>query len=544
MSTSHGSTDDTVVIERFKEALERRIGPERFRLWFGQVRFEMREPVDGERSTIVAIAGAQFAADRLAKNFIREMRGAAGLAIGATANVVVETAMPAKQAELPFASGDLEADAETPSQVTQPKTGTSDRRDSGAKRTTTRRDAATPKRAGMQSLASVLRDGRSSRPDEQAARTPKASAVPTVRMDAIPPADESPSGPSQPTGREFTWETFIPGACNELARGACRMAIETPSTASPLVLWGPAGSGKTHLLKAVASKLRLAHRMKRIVYLSAEQFTNDFLKALNGNSLPAFRARFRDADALLIDDIHFFVDKKATVRELHHTVELLAERGKPLLFAGMKTPSEIKGLGSELAGRLASGLVCQMESLDLETRKELLVRYATQRCPEPWPETTLEEISNAAGGDGRVLSGITNTVSLLQRMDGAMPSMEKLRKEAGHLLRATGTPVTLSAIERAVERLFHLDNKSLCSGSQVKKITEPRMLAMYLSRELTSSAFSEIGTHYGGRSHSTAILANQRVRQWRDAGKPIGKGPEALSADEAIRQIESMLKSG
>ncbi|MEM0927122.1 MAG: DnaA/Hda family protein, partial [Planctomycetota bacterium] len=404
-------------------------------------------------------------------------------------------------------------------------------------------------RGGVQSLAQTIQDGRNRRQRPNATETKGEPGNSELKLSS-PPADshDGNASPSAEAGRdagnEPTWESFIAGTCNELARGACRMAVESPSTASPLVLWGPAGSGKSHLLRAVASKLRSAQRMRRVVYLSAEQFTNDFLKSLYGSSLPAFRARFRDADALLIDDIHFFVDKKATVRELHHTVEMLAERGKPLLFAGIKTPSEIKGLGSELAGRLASGLVCQIGSLDLETRRALLRRYVASRCPHSWPEETLGEVAEAVVGDGRVLSGIANSVSLLQRMDGAMPSMDRIRNQCGHLLRASGTPVTLSTIERAVERLFQLDSKSLCSGSQVKKITEPRMLAMYLSRELTSSAFSEIGSHYGGRSHSTAILANQRVRQWRESGRPIGKGPGALSADEAIRQIESILKIG
>lgn len=530
MSELQGCPDDSEVIEKFKDALEQRIGRERFRLWFAQVRFESRYS-DADRPRVAAIAMAQFAADRLSKNFMREMRGAACFALGTSAEVIVEAASPAKQADLPFQEP---ASSKDQSSAPADAAPTNEGQAEAGKRSGARKSSG--KRAGVQSLGAALRDGRSSRAEPGRSET-SASSVGDRPVAADTASESDQSG-------ELTWETFIAGSCNELARGACRMAIESPTTASPLAIWGPAGSGKTHLLKSVAKKLRSTQRMRRVVYLSAEQFTNDFLKSLHSNSLPAFRARFRDADALLIDDIHFFADKKATVRELHHTVGLLAERGKPLLFAGLKTPSEIKGLGSELAGRMAAGLVCQIGALDLETRRSLLARYAEERCPAPWPKATLDEIAESVVGDGRVLSGITNTVSLLQRMDGAMPTMDRLRREGGHLLRAAGTPVTLSTIERAVERLFQLDNKSLCSGSQVKKITEPRMLAMYLSRELTSSAFSEIGTHYGGRSHSTAILASQRVKQWRESGRQIGKGPGALSTDDAIRQIESMLKVG
>jgi len=246
----------------------------------------------------------------------------------------------------------------------------------------------------------------------------------------------------------------------------------------------------------------------------------------------------------LIDDIQFFVEKKATIRELHHTIEMLAESGKPLLFAGTKMPTEIKGLDGQLSGRLAAGLVCQVESLDSATRYALLSRHAEQRCPFAWPEDTLRLIADSAAGDGRVLNGIVNLVSLLQRMYGQMPSIDQIRQHGAHLLRSAGTPITLSSITRAVEKVFGLDAKSLQSNSQTKSVTEPRMLAMYLSRELTSSAYSEIGGHFGGRSHSTAILANQRVREWLNVNRPIGRGKTAMPPDEAIRRIESLLKTG
>ena len=143
-----------------------------------------------------------------------------------------------------------------------------------------------------------------------------------------------------------------------------------------------------------------------------------------------------------------------------------------------------------------------------------------------------------------LVSGVVNLVSVLQRMHGAMPTMDQIRQHGSHLLQSRGVTITLAAIERQVERKFHLEPGTLQSSKQTKTVTEPRMLAMYLSRELTSSAYSEIGGHFGGRSHSTAILAHQRVRQWLQQGQAVGRGQAAVSAAEALRQIESLLKSG
>ncbi|QDV82592.1 Chromosomal replication initiator protein DnaA [Stieleria magnilauensis] len=567
MSTPHGCTDDSDVIATFKEALKQRVGHERFQIWFSGVRFvlEAADAVAGTADpsrSIVAVAAGQFAADRLSNHYLAAMRGAAASACGASTTVRVHVEdRPTLQAELPFAeagasdatdAGDA-TDAREPDETSRPASSVRQERRTAAKAAAA---SVVRKPRGTQSLQAILRDGtdsrKSPRPKRIATSRPTVSAAgafaggitsQATKAEVKPSTTETPHHASN-TRSECSWENFVGGQCNELARTACKMAIESPGLASPLVLWGPPGSGKTHLLSAVAGKLRGLHRMRRVVYLSAEEFTNDFIKALNGNCLPAFRSRFRDADALLIDDIQFFVEKKATIRELHHTIEMLAEVGKPLVFAGTKSPNEINGLGGELSGRLASGLVCQVESLDTQTRTQLLARYAEERCLIPWPDATLQEIASVAGGDGRLLSGIVNLVALLQRMHGQMPSMDQIRQHGAHLLRSSGVPITLSAIERAVEKVFQLDSKSLQSGSQTKSITEPRMLAMYLAREMTSSAYSEIGGHFGGRSHSTAILANQRVRQWLDAGRSVGRGQAALSTDEAIRRIESMLKTG
>jgi chromosomal replication initiator protein len=247
---------------------------------------------------------------------------------------------------------------------------------------------------------------------------------------------------------------------------------------------------------------------------------------------------------LLIDDVQFLGSKKATLREMQYTVETLAAAGRPLVFSGLHSPTEIEGLSHELAGRMAAGLVCPVQPLDLATREVILRRWIDERCPLPVPDEMIQQVRSSLAGDGRVISGVVNMINTLQRMYGRIPTMDELHRFGGELLRAARPVATLSVIEMAVCEAFHLPPDTLRSGSQTRAVTGPRMLAMYLSRRLTSSAYAEIASHFGGKSHSTAITAENNVKAWLESGKPIGRGHAAMSAEDAIERVESLLRSG
>lgn len=342
----------------------------------------------------------------------------------------------------------------------------------------------------------------------------------------------------------MTLDTFVAGKCNQLARTAAQLVCENPQAGSPLFISGPPGVGKTHLLFAISHLLRRRHRMRRVMHLSAEKFTNDFCRCVSEGTLTSFRALYRDIDAFIVDDVQFLSAKKATLREMLYTVESLMDRGKTLIFAATHSPNEISGLTQELSGRMSSGLVCTMQSLDMATRESLLRRCIDEKCEFPWPEETINLISQTLPGDGRRIGGFVNLVGALQRMNQRMPTMAELYEFGGDQLRSDKPFVTLAKIERAVAQTFQLDDDALQSKSQARTATEPRMLAMYLSRELTPAAFAEIGRYYGGRSHSAAILARRRVENWLASGKAIGRGSASLSARDALDRIESLLRSG
>ncbi len=526
MSASQGCIDDKAVVESFKEALTQRIGADRFRMWFADdVVLEYRDDsIDDAideaigqvtsqitRGRFVVGVKGQFALQRLRQNFIREMRAAAAQAIGHAVELNVELLenQPA-QIELPLIADDPPSAAGECSAQETSQQGTS-QQGCSAKGSSQQGTSSAGHRAdarGDQSITALVNRRKPRRLKRAASDT--ASDTVNETQPLLPNLGVHPSA----AGNEHlsaqvdsessrphvsaSLSTFISGDCNQLALTATRMVCEHPGSATPLFLSGPTGVGKSHILHAIADELRRRHRMRRVIRLSAETFTNDFITSVSSSGLPAFRRRYRDVDALLVDDVQFLGSKRATLREMLYTVETLGDARRPLIFTGSHAPSEIPGLTPELAGRLASGLVCPLQPLSASVRESLLLDLIEQRCAIPWPDRTVAEVNQMLIGDGRIIHGIVNLVDTLQRMYERMPTMDEIRQHGGQLLRSSKPAVTLSIIEQAVAQTFQLPSETLRSHAKTRSISEPRMLAMYLSRELTSSAYSEIGRYYGG----------------------------------------------
>lgn len=342
----------------------------------------------------------------------------------------------------------------------------------------------------------------------------------------------------------MTFGTFLTATSNTLATTAAQMLTASPSHAAPLCLWGATGTGKTHLLSAIRHELRARHRLSRVILMSAEEFTNDFLSCVRGTGLPAFRKRYRDVDALLIDNIQFLGGKSATLREMLYTVDAVLSRGRPLVLAGDRQPLEIDGLSSELAGRMSSGLVCGINPMELQLRRDLYRRHSQQSFM-PWDEATIDLLAERTVGDGRVIQGVSQLVSMLQRMYRRMPTPEEIMTHAGDLLQRGSKAVALADVERAVCTAFGLPLGELKGDSKARKVSQPRILAMYLSRQHTTAAFAEIGRYYGDRNHSTVIAAQRRVEDWLKNNQPVGgRGPKSIPAKEAIAAVENLLRIG
>lgn len=538
MSALHHSTEDKDVLGKVKEALIDRIGPERFQLWFGR---HVTFGIEGEK--LVVGVSNEFALNRLRNHYVSELRYAAALALGNSASVqlqLVERPVVATPTA-PLEPGDASQVGVLPNHkpaIASPSIAFPAKRPS-ANRRNGRAGAIKPLRELGESAASRRNADNSIDSPSRSAETNSSPAA-EGSADASGPSSIRGNAP----GEAMTFANFAAGSSNQLAHTAAQMLSSNPGDGAPLCFWGATGTGKTHLLHAIKHELRTRHRMARVILMSAEDFTNEFLGCVRGSGLPAFRKRYRDLDALLIDNIQFFGGKSATLREVLYTVDTIISRRRPLVLASDRPPMEIEGLSSELAGRMSSGLVCGINPHELEVRRELLKRESL-RSYMPWDSTILEELALRTTGDGRVIQGIGRLVSTLQRMYRRMPSMQEIVREAGDLLQRGPRMVGLPEIEKAVCAAFNLPSGELRGDAKSRTVSQPRILAMYLARQHTNAAFSEIGRYFGNRNHSTVIAAYRRAEDWIKANQAVGgTGNRGLKVQEAIDTVENLLRIG
>ncbi len=494
------------------------MGADRFDLWLGEASFECLDAagLGGAAKVRIDVPG-DFVAQRLERQFATELRAAALSTFDLPAQIEV-VARP-RVAPTP---------APGPA-VTKTRRGD-------------RRERPPTRRRGTASLSQVLQQPGSVRQPRPDADPEPVAAQPRAKN----PAEQNPPPvTSDPVADDdsATLDAFISGPCNQFAFQAVAAVLANPAMAAPLLLHGPPGCGKTHLLSAMTKELRRYRRFRRVVMLTAERFTNDFIGSVKSIGLRAFRDRYRDVDALLIDDIHFLAAKQATLREMLYTIDSLLAAGKPLILSSNAPPSMIRDLSVEVAGRLTSGLTCPVGPLDEATRLSLLKRLTTRRCPMQCGEELVAAVAAALPGDARGIFGVANLIAMLQRMNRRDPTVAEVRAMAGGLMRNQRIAPTLSSIEAAVCETFGLQPGGLQTKARTKRVSEPRMLAMYLARTETGCALSEIAGHFGRRSHTGVIAAQKKVGDWIGANSKIGgNGGDGRSVQEAIATVKARLR--
>lgn len=337
-------------------------------------------------------------------------------------------------------------------------------------------------------------------------------------------------------------EQFVQGPSNHLAWTTANLVIEDPGQLSPVLLHGPNGCGKSYLAASIAERLRISRRMRRVVHMSSEQFTNDFMEGLRGGGLPMFRRKYRDVEALILDDIQFFINKKSTIAELKHTMDNLLRLGKQVVLTADRAVNELNALGTELIGRLRGGMVTPIYPLDEETRTKVLRRHFNAAHLELGDEI-VRQLASRTAGDGRVLSGIAKRLIAVSALHGGNLSWDDCWNAVFDLVQATQPVVRIADIERAVCGIFGLESNSLKSTSKSRSVSQPRMLAMFLARKYTPAAYKEIGEYFGKRRHSTVISAEKTVEAWlsENAATPIARG---LTVRDALRHVEAQLQVG
>jgi chromosomal replication initiator protein len=344
------------------------------------------------------------------------------------------------------------------------------------------------------------------------------------------------------TRRWYKLDEFVIGACNRVAHAAAVSVVEMPAeTATPLVLHGPVGTGKSHLLEGIYVGLRRAHPDWTIRFSTAEDFTNRFVQAMRLGKLGGLRKQFRECDALLLDDLHFLATKKATQEEFLHTFDALLADGKPVILTCDCHPRLADDFAPELIDRLLGGAVWGLAPPDSETRLDILRAKSGKSPGTLINEEVLQYLAGKLRGNVRELEGALASLRHYSRVTGRPIDVNLAREALADLLRHAVRVVQMADIDAAVCKVLRLPSGALQQKQRVWAVSHPRMVAMYLARKHTSSAYSEIGQHFGGRNHSTAVAAEKKVRQWLASDAEMNLGEHTFRVREIIELVESNL---
>jgi chromosomal replication initiator protein len=316
---------------------------------------------------------------------------------------------------------------------------------------------------------------------------------------------------------EFTFETFVGGKSNQLARAASIQVGENPGGAyNPLFIYGGVGLGKTHLMHAVGN-LILEHKPDaRVVYLHSERFVADMVKALQHNAINEFQRFYRTVDALLIDDIQFFAGKERSQEEFFHTFNALLEGQQQVILTCDRYPKEVNGLEERLKSRFGWGLTAAIEPAELETRVAILMNKAAQSNVQ-LPDDVAFFIAKRIQSNIRELEGALRRVMASARFTGRPIDLEFTREALRDLLALQDKLVTIENIQKVVAEYYKIRVSDLLSPRRSRTITRPRQIAMSLAKELTSHSLPEIGNAFGGRDHTTVLHACRKVVELKDS---------------------------
>jgi chromosomal replication initiator protein len=363
----------------------------------------------------------------------------------------------------------------------------------------------------------------------------------------VPPPEEAPRGAPEPAppGRRTTRRLadFVVGPSNRMAFAAVEIAATRPGEMSPLIVHGPSGVGKTHLLEGLCGRFRELRPNATVVFLAAEQFTTGFLQGLHGKGLPGFRRTCRAAELLVIDDLQFFVGKRATIQELQQTVDALQRQGRQIVLGCDREPDALADLGPELLTRLRGGMAARLLPPDYDVRRGIVAALCRDRNLA-FPDEVVHYVASQMTRHARELYGAVNRLEATSSMLGVPVSLDLAEEALADLVRAGGRSVRLADIERAVCQAFGIDRGGLQSGSRARAVSHGRMLAMHLARKHTHAALSEISVYFGRRSHSTVIAAQKTVAEWLATRARIVLADAAWDAEEAIRRVEDILRAG
>lgn len=355
------------------------------------------------------------------------------------------------------------------------------------------------------------------RAPQDASVTPPASAAAPAAASTdtlvphVPPANQNSDAAgvaetlSSPLDPRYTFETFVTGPSNALAHAAAlRIAEGNTAGLNPLYLHAGVGLGKTHLMQAIGWHIRQTQPARRVIYMSAEKFMFQFVRALRARDTHAFKEQFQSIDVLMIDDIQFICNKESTQQEFFHTFNMLVDQGKQVILSSSTAPADLDGLDQRLKSRMGMGLVASIQPATADLRLAVL----SAKCAfmkKAMPEDVLHFLSEKVASNIRELEGALNRLIAHAELMNRPVTIDAAEDILQDILRHVGKRITVEDIQRKVADFYNLRLTDLLSPRRARPVARPRQMAMYLSKILTTLSLPDIGRRFGGRDHTTII---------------------------------------
>ena len=331
-----------------------------------------------------------------------------------------------------------------------------------------------------------------------------------------------------PLNRLYTFEGFVAGKSNQIARAAAIQIAENPGTSyNPFFIYGGVGLGKTHLMQSVGNRLNKNNQKMKVAYVHSERFVGEMVSALQLNTINSFKNQYRSLDVLLIDDIQFFAGKERSQEEFFHTFNVLLEANKQIIITSDRYPKEIRGLEERLKSRFGWGLTVCIDPPELETCVAILMVKASLEDFD-LPEEVAFFIANKIRSNVRELEGALRKLMANCKFTNREPSVDLARESLRDLLALQAKQITIENIQKTVAEYYNIRISDLLSKRRNRSITRPRQLAMAITRELTSHSLPEIGDSFGGRDHTTVIHACKKIVLFKESNNRIKEDYENI----------------
>jgi len=310
----------------------------------------------------------------------------------------------------------------------------------------------------------------------------------------------------------YTFETFVVGPFNQLAHAAAKAVIERPGLVyNPLFVYGSTGRGKTHLIQAIGNYFKKTHANKKVLYVTSERFSVDYLNAVRAGRANSFKDQYRAYDVLIMDDVQFVANTEKTQEELFHLFNTLYDNNKQIIFSSDKHPAMLAGLEDRLRGRFSAGMIAEIPEPDMESRIAIIKAKLDQHGFSI-PEDIIQYIAENVRGNIRELEGILNMIVCKSQLKGKGISQADVRALIKHNIKPN-KGVSVDEVVRRIANYYEIDEKSIYEKTRKKEVVKPRQIIMYVLREEFNVSYPSIGEKLGGRDHTTVIHSCEKIKE-------------------------------